>query len=192
MLNFFTTCLRQKKGSVTQKIRLNSSNEEIRAGITKVDRFKANMPVYGSVNDPRMGSSDRNMRCKTCDCKSEGSGVCCYLPLSRWFFCIEAIDITAIMKQMQNGWELTITSGENTPNCTFLIRLRRHFECVKFKLGFEDITPQLHESRWDEWQIFPTSGARRVKSIWRDRDLQVMELFHTSNRETHWLMLLIL
>ena len=64
----------QKKGSVTQKIRLNTSPEEIRAGITKVDRFKANMPVYGSVNDPRMGSSDRNVRCKTCDCKSEGSG----------------------------------------------------------------------------------------------------------------------
>ena len=59
---------------MTQKIRLNSSNEEIRAGITKVDRVKSNMPVYGSVNDPRMGSSDRNMRCKTCDCKSEGSG----------------------------------------------------------------------------------------------------------------------
>lgn len=32
------------------------------------------MPTYGSVSDPRMGSSDRNVRCKTCDCKSEGSG----------------------------------------------------------------------------------------------------------------------
>ena len=53
---------------------MNNSAEEIRAGITKVDRFRANMPVYGSVNDPRMGSSDRNVRCKTCDCKSEGSG----------------------------------------------------------------------------------------------------------------------
>jgi DNA-directed RNA polymerase II subunit RPB1 len=73
-MTFLFTIVTQKKGSVTQKIRLNNTGEEIRAGITKVDRFKANMPVYGSVNDPRMGSSDRNVRCKTCDCKSEGSG----------------------------------------------------------------------------------------------------------------------
>ena len=34
---------------------------------------------------------------------------------------------------------LTIASGEKTPNCTFLILLNRHFECVKFKLGFDDM-----------------------------------------------------
>ena len=57
---------------MTQKIRLNTSNEEVRAGITKIERFKGVMPVYGSVSDPRMGSVDRNVRCKTCDCRCEG------------------------------------------------------------------------------------------------------------------------
>ena len=57
---------------MTQKIRLNTSGEEVRAGITKIERFKGTMPVYGSVSDPRMGSVDRNVRCKTCDCRCEG------------------------------------------------------------------------------------------------------------------------
>jgi hypothetical protein len=31
--------------------------------------------------------------------------------------------------------ELTKSSGENTPNCTFLMRRSLHLLCVKFKLG---------------------------------------------------------
>ena len=30
-------------------------------------------------------------------------------------------------------------SGENTPNWTFLILRNRHFECVKSKLGLDDM-----------------------------------------------------
>ena len=56
---------------MTQKIRLNTG-EEVRSGITKIERYRGSMPVYGSVSDPRMGSVDRNVRCKTCDCKCEG------------------------------------------------------------------------------------------------------------------------
>ena len=32
-----------------------------------------------------------------------------------------------------------MASGAKTPNCTVLIRCNRHFECVKFKLGLDDI-----------------------------------------------------
>eukprot|EP01038_Epipyxis_sp_PR26KG_P008142 gene8142-11021_t len=62
-----------KKGSVTQKVKLNNG-EEIRAGITRLERYVNNMPVYGSVADPRMGTNSFQMRCKTCDCSYTGSG----------------------------------------------------------------------------------------------------------------------
>jgi len=60
-----------KKGSVTQKITL-PSGEIVRAGISKVERYKNGYQVYGSVADPRMGSSTEP--CKTCDCSYAGSG----------------------------------------------------------------------------------------------------------------------
>mmetsp|Transcript_30246 Transcript_30246/g.32965 ORF Transcript_30246/g.32965 Transcript_30246/m.32965 type:complete len:1790 (+) Transcript_30246:247-5616(+) len=56
-----------KKGSVTQKVRLQNE-EEVRAGITKLERYRNGIPVYGSLSDPRMGATTRGMRCKTCDC----------------------------------------------------------------------------------------------------------------------------
>ena len=65
----------QKKGSVTQKVRLPNTNEEVRSGITKYERYnKNNLPTYGGVNDPRMGSFNPLIRCKTCDCTYAGSG----------------------------------------------------------------------------------------------------------------------
>lgn len=65
----------QRKGSVTQKFRLPNSTEEIRPGITKYERYTSgNMPVYGGVNDPRMGSLNQDIRCKTCDCTFAGNG----------------------------------------------------------------------------------------------------------------------
>jgi len=67
-----TFFLDQKKGSVTQKITL-SNGETIRAGVTKLERYKNGIPVFGSVADPRMGSNTL-ARCKTCDCSYAGSG----------------------------------------------------------------------------------------------------------------------
>eukprot|EP01036_Dinobryon_divergens_P026814 gene26814-35504_t len=61
-----------RKGSVTQKIKL-SNDEEVRAGITKIELRKNGLPVYGSVTDPRMGTNDFQIRCKTCDCTYAGS-----------------------------------------------------------------------------------------------------------------------
>ena len=57
---------------MTQKITL-SNGEIIRAGVTKLERYKNGIPVYGSVADPRMGSNTL-ARCKTCDCSYAGSG----------------------------------------------------------------------------------------------------------------------
>jgi DNA-directed RNA polymerase II subunit RPB1 len=52
-----------------------NTGEEIRAGITKYERFtKNNTPIYGGINDPRMGSFNSQIRCKTCDCTYAGSG----------------------------------------------------------------------------------------------------------------------
>lgn len=67
---FSPECIRQ--GSVTQKAIINGI--EIRAGITRYDRYQGGRPVYGGVNDPRMGTFDRHARCKTCDCAYTGSG----------------------------------------------------------------------------------------------------------------------
>lgn len=61
----------QRKGSVCQKIKL-PTGEEIRAGITKLDRFRNGIPCYGSLADPRMGSSSLRARCKTCEGGYEG------------------------------------------------------------------------------------------------------------------------
>ena len=63
-----------RKGSVTQKLRFEGTNEEIEAGITKFERFRNGKAVYGGVEDPRMGSLDFNNHCKTCDCSYAGSG----------------------------------------------------------------------------------------------------------------------
>jgi DNA-directed RNA polymerase II subunit RPB1 len=62
----------QREGSVTQKIVVNG--QEIRAGITKVDRYIHGVPIYGGVHDPRMGTFDFTARCKTCDCTYSGNG----------------------------------------------------------------------------------------------------------------------
>ena len=61
----------QRQGSVTQKATINGV--EIRAGVTKYERYQGGRPVYGGVNDPRMGTFDFNTRCKTCDCSYTGS-----------------------------------------------------------------------------------------------------------------------
>ena len=55
-----------------QKTKLDATGEEIRAGVTKTDRLINNKAVYGGLMDPRMGTSDRNERCKTCDCTYSG------------------------------------------------------------------------------------------------------------------------
>lgn len=57
---------------MTQKVTINGT--VVPAGITKYERFENGRPVYGGVNDPRMGSFDYNSRCKTCDCTYSGSG----------------------------------------------------------------------------------------------------------------------
>jgi DNA-directed RNA polymerase II subunit RPB1 len=64
----------QRKGSVTQKFRIAETNEEVPAGITKVERYRNGKAVYGGLNDRRMGSVNFNERCKTCDCTYAGSG----------------------------------------------------------------------------------------------------------------------
>ena len=61
-----------RKGSVTQKTTHNG--ELIRAGVYKTDRYKGGQPSYGGVNDPRMGINSFENRCKTCQCRYEGSG----------------------------------------------------------------------------------------------------------------------
>lgn len=68
-------CYLQKKGSVTQKTK-SLTGEEIRAGITTIERYRGGVPVYGGLNDPRMGTNSRDakFRCKTCDCTYSGSG----------------------------------------------------------------------------------------------------------------------
>lgn len=48
--------------------------EDVPAGITRLERIKNGSPVYGSVDDPRMGTNSFSMRCKTCDCTYAGSG----------------------------------------------------------------------------------------------------------------------
>ena len=63
-----------RKGSVTQRIRLEGSNEEVEAGITCFERFRNGKAVYGGIEDPRMGTFDFDNRCKTCDCTYAGSG----------------------------------------------------------------------------------------------------------------------
>jgi hypothetical protein len=48
-----TSCI-QKQGSVTQKVTING--KEVRSGIHKYERYENNRPLYGGVNDPRMGT----------------------------------------------------------------------------------------------------------------------------------------
>ena len=59
---------------MTQRIRFEGTNEEIEAGVTKFERYRNGKPVYGGVDDPRMGSLDFNNHCKTCDCSYAGTG----------------------------------------------------------------------------------------------------------------------
>lgn len=47
----------QRAGSVTTANTIDGVH--IRAGVTKFDRFENGRPVYGGVNDPRMGSFDK-------------------------------------------------------------------------------------------------------------------------------------
>jgi DNA-directed RNA polymerase II subunit RPB1 len=61
----------QRKGSVTQAVKIG--NEDIPAGVTKLERQKNGIPVYGSLSDPRMGASDGS-RCVTCNCQMTRGG----------------------------------------------------------------------------------------------------------------------
>jgi hypothetical protein len=58
--------------SVTQTTNVN--NKVIPEGITRFETYQNGQPLYGGVNDPRMGTFDKNSRCKTCDCTYTGSG----------------------------------------------------------------------------------------------------------------------
>ncbi len=42
--------------------------QPVPAGITRPENYANGKPVYGGVNDPRMGSLDRRDPCKTCGC----------------------------------------------------------------------------------------------------------------------------
>jgi DNA-directed RNA polymerase II subunit RPB1 len=69
----FSESALQKKGSVTQKVKL-ANGEELRSGITKTERYRNGIPIYGGLADPRMGTNSYAIRCKTCDCNYAGSG----------------------------------------------------------------------------------------------------------------------
>ena len=50
-----------------QKMKL-PNGEELRAGVTKLERYKNGIPIYGSLADTRMGTNDLYNICKTCEC----------------------------------------------------------------------------------------------------------------------------
>ena len=56
-----------------QKMKL-PNGEELRAGVTKLERYKNGIPIYGSLADTRMGTNNFHFSCKTCDCTYAGSG----------------------------------------------------------------------------------------------------------------------
>ncbi|CAM9651215.1 unnamed protein product, partial [Phaeothamnion confervicola] len=56
--------------SVTQKVTVN--NKVIPPGITRYETYSNGLPLYGGVNDPRMGTFDQRAKCKTCDCAYTG------------------------------------------------------------------------------------------------------------------------
>ncbi len=58
--------------SVLQKATVNQ--KVIPEGVTRFETYQNGQPVYGGVNDPRMGTFDARARCKTCDCTYTGSG----------------------------------------------------------------------------------------------------------------------
>jgi len=62
-----------KQMSVTQRVTINGT--EIKSGIYRYETYSNGHPVYGGVNDSRMGSFDYNARCKTCDCTYSGGGL---------------------------------------------------------------------------------------------------------------------
>ena len=45
----------------------NTGNMPIPAGCTKYEAYVNGVPQKGSVSDPRMGSSDRSIKCRTCE-----------------------------------------------------------------------------------------------------------------------------
>ena len=51
--------------SVTKQY--NRDNVSIPAGVTKFEAYSQGVAQYGSVSDPRMGSTDRSVKCKTCE-----------------------------------------------------------------------------------------------------------------------------
>lgn len=51
--------------SVTQQA--NRDNVSIPPGVTKFEAYSSGVAQYGSVSDPRMGSTDRAVKCKTCE-----------------------------------------------------------------------------------------------------------------------------
>lgn len=52
--------------SVTQATTID--RQPVPAGITRPENYANGKPVYGGVNDPRMGSLNRRDPCKTCGC----------------------------------------------------------------------------------------------------------------------------
>lgn len=58
--------------SVTQATTID--RQPVPAGITRPENFSNGKPVYGGVNDPRMGSLDRREPCKTCGCTYNSVG----------------------------------------------------------------------------------------------------------------------
>lgn len=56
----------QRQMSVTQATTID--RQPVPAGITRPENYANGKPVYGGVNDPRMGSLNRRDPCKTCGC----------------------------------------------------------------------------------------------------------------------------
>lgn len=62
----------QKRMSVTQQDR--QDRQPIPAGVTKWETYRNGKPVYGGINDPRMGTLDRREPCRTCGCTFNETG----------------------------------------------------------------------------------------------------------------------
>lgn len=65
------SCPLQRRMSVTQATTIDRT--PIPAGITRPETFINGKAVYGGVNDPRMGTTDREP-CKTCGCSTNVVG----------------------------------------------------------------------------------------------------------------------
>lgn len=57
---------------MTQQTRL-ADGEEIPSGVSKLERTRNGIAVYGGLDDPRMGTNSLDIPCKTCGCKYSGN-----------------------------------------------------------------------------------------------------------------------